>query len=868
MMENYEEIHLGHIIAKDLADMAEVQLPNAKEFLSFENTSTNFDFGAEIMATSSATATETSTSTATGGGGPAAKANVEIKTKIFEEQEIGANMGAEILNVPPSRQPSKLLDKSNSECDDEEEEEEDDEDDDDDDDDDDEEATGEETNEDEDDTSSDCSSVGGGGATDWKLRWLQREFYTGRVPRKVIASIMPHFATGLTADTDDSVLWDYLAHLLNEPKRRNKLSNVNTFDDVIDLVQKSHRIIVLTGAGVSVSCGIPDFRSTNGIYARLAHDFPDLPDPQAMFDINYFKRDPRPFYKFAREIYPGEFRPSPCHRFIKMLETKGKLLRNYTQNIDTLERVAGIQRVIECHGSFSTASCTKCKFKCNADALRADIFAQRIPVCPKCQPNKEQSVDASVAVTEDELRQLVENGIMKPDIVFFGEGLPDEYHTVMATDKDCCDLLIVIGSSLKVRPVAHIPSSIPATVPQILINREQLHHLKFDVELLGDSDVIINQICHRLSGDDGCWKQMCSDEAMLTECKELLPPEHHHHLSLHHHQYLHHRHCISESEQQSQLDTDTQSLKSNGSTDYILGSAGTCSDSGFESSTFTSTGNKRPPSAEDAQDRAAIERIKTDIASCERLAEAAAEKVEVPAVSPGTAPPVESYRHLSIDSSKDSGIEQCDNEASSANPASCYVRPSNLVQETKRVVGRGLTPMPAQRGGKRQTAAERLVPGTFYCHTNNCSYVFPGAQVFWDNEYSDDDDEDDEVMRRDGHAADLFGNMGGANDDDDDAEEACDLNSVPLSPLLPPSLEAHIVTEITGGVSVLDDTEHPLDSSSSSPSKKRASASLEQQQPAAPAIEGETPPSKKRRPSEEEESPPPHPAPASYTSIV
>ncbi|XP_001355914.4 NAD-dependent histone deacetylase sirtuin-1 [Drosophila pseudoobscura] len=874
MMENFEEIHLGHIITKDLPDMADVQLPNAKEFLSFENTSTNFDFGAEILATatattSTATATSTSTSTATGGG-PAAKANVEIKTKIFEEQEIGANMdmGAEILNVlPPLQQQSKLLEKSNSECDDEEEEEEDDEDDDDDDDDDeDEEATGEETNEDEDDTSSDCSSVGGGGATDWKLRWLQRELYTGRVHRQVIASIMPHFATGLAADTDDSVLWDYLAHLLNEPKRRNKLPNVNTFGDVIDLVQKSSRIIVLTGAGVSVSCGIPDFRSTNGIYARLAHDFPDLPDPQAMFDINYFKRDPRPFYKFAREIYPGEFRPSPCHRFIKMLETKGKLLRNYTQNIDTLERVAGIQRVIECHGSFSTASCTKCKFKCNADALRADIFAQRIPVCPQCQPNKEQSVDASVAVTEDELRQLVENGIMKPDIVFFGEGLPDEYHTVMATDKDCCDLLIVIGSSLKVRPVAHIPSSIPATVPQILINREQLHHLKFDVELLGDSDVIINQICHRLSGDDGCWKQMCSEEAMLTECKNLMPPEHHNHLGLHHHQYLHHRHCISESEQQSQLDTDTQSLKSNGSTDYILGSAGTCSDSGFESSTFTSAGNtnKRPQSADDAHDRAAIERIKTDILvelnqttlSCDRLAAAAA--VPLPAASPGDAP-VESYRHLSIDSSKDSGIEQCDNEASSANSANPYVRPSNLVQETKTVVGPRLPPRPAQRGGKRQTAAERLVPGTFYCHTNNCSYVFPGAQVFWDNEYSDDDDEDDEVMRKDGsmmpkgHAADLFGNMGGANDDDDDDEDACDLNSVPLSPLLPPSLEAHIVTEITGGVSGLDDSELPFDSS---PSKKRTSSSLVQQQPA-PAIEGETPPSKKRRPSEEEETPPP-----------
>ncbi|XP_037898115.1 NAD-dependent histone deacetylase sirtuin-1-like [Glossina fuscipes] len=95
-----------------------------------------------------------------------------------------------------------------------------------------------------------------------------------------------------------------------------------------------------------------------------------------------------------------------------------------------------------------------------------------------------------------------------------------EFHTVMASDKDKCDLLIVMGSSLKVRPVALIPSSIPANVPQILINREQLHHLEFDVELLGDGDVIINQICHRLGED---WQQVCFNDEILSESKELMP---------------------------------------------------------------------------------------------------------------------------------------------------------------------------------------------------------------------------------------------------------------------------------------------------------------------------------------------------------
>lgn len=187
-----------------------------------------------------------------------------------------------------------------------------------------------------------------------------------------------------------------------------------------NLLRTCNKIIVLTGAGVSVSCGIPDFRSIDGIYRRLAKDFPDLPDPQAMFDIQYFSRDPRPFFKFAKEIYPGQFKPSPCHRFIKLLEEKGKLLRNYTQNIDTLEKVAGIKNIIECHGSFSTAKCTKCKFKVSAEDIREDIFAQKIPACPKCQPNGlvlEHDEDGKVLY-----QKIVQKGIMKPDIVFFGEG--------------------------------------------------------------------------------------------------------------------------------------------------------------------------------------------------------------------------------------------------------------------------------------------------------------------------------------------------------------------------------------------------------------------------------------------------------------
>jgi len=386
-----------------------------------------------------------------------------------------------------------------------------------------------------------------------KLAWLHRAMARGEDPRGILIDMLPG-GSEIPEGIDAMTLWKILFNLLSEPPRRPKLGTVNTLEDCVELIKSCSNIIILTGAGVSVSCGIPDFRSKDGVYARLAQDFPDLPDPQAMFDIHYFRKDPRPFFKFAREIYPGQFQPSPCHKFIRAVEREGKLLRNYTQNIDTLEQVAGIENVIQCHGSFAKASCMVCKAQVDAEVIREDIFNQKIPVCKECP---EQDVEALLSgmtgtqntnndthmksssstsdpavVTSSDSSQPPSTStddqipstscadpsttpstssapppsmsqpslfttvpVMKPDIVFFGEGLPDHFHNSITRDKSYCDLLIVIGSSLKVRPVALIPSSLPPEVPQILINREPLPHCTFDVELLGDCDPIINQIC-------------------------------------------------------------------------------------------------------------------------------------------------------------------------------------------------------------------------------------------------------------------------------------------------------------------------------------------------------------------------------------
>ena len=119
----------------------------------------------------------------------------------------------------------------------------------------------------------------------------------------------------------------------------------------------------------------------------------------------YDQENPQPFYTLAKELYPGRFLPTKTHCFVRLLEEKGLLLRNFTQNIDTLERLAGIDAdsIVEAHGSFATASCIECKKKADPANVKKAALAAKIPRCEDC----------------DEL--------IKPDIVFFGEGLPKRF---------------------------------------------------------------------------------------------------------------------------------------------------------------------------------------------------------------------------------------------------------------------------------------------------------------------------------------------------------------------------------------------------------------------------------------------------------
>jgi NAD-dependent SIR2 family protein deacetylase len=112
-----------------------------------------------------------------------------------------------------------------------------------------------------------------------------------------------------------------------------------------------------------------------------------LSDPQEVFDIQLFYEDPSIFFSVAKDILPTEKKFSPTHAFIKLLQDKGKLLTNYTQNIDNIEANAGVSRekIVQCHGSFATATCTKCAFKVPGDAIFDTVKAGNIPECKACK---------------------------------------------------------------------------------------------------------------------------------------------------------------------------------------------------------------------------------------------------------------------------------------------------------------------------------------------------------------------------------------------------------------------------------------------------------------------------------------------------
>lgn len=216
-----------------------------------------------------------------------------------------------------------------------------------------------------------------------------------------------------------------------------------------------------------------------GLYDNLAKY--DLPEPTAVFDLEFFRRNPKPFYELARELWPGSLLPTKTHFFLRLLHEKGVLRRVFTQNIDTLETLAGVpeSKLVHAHGSFSTAHCISCGQESPSTAVRDAIMAADIPRCKVCKV-----------------------GVVKPDITFFGEALPSRFGQLVEPDMKACDLLIVMGTSLEVHPVANLPAFPAALVPRLLLNREMVSSIG-PTPRDSDSDSAEGGFLAGFSGDDG-----------------------------------------------------------------------------------------------------------------------------------------------------------------------------------------------------------------------------------------------------------------------------------------------------------------------------------------------------------------------------
>jgi NAD-dependent deacetylase len=202
-------------------------------------------------------------------------------------------------------------------------------------------------------------------------------------------------------------------------------------DTLANAILNSRSTVVLTGAGVSVPSGIPDFRTPQtGLWANV--------DPMEVAHIDTFRHDPARFWSFYGERFAslGDKVPNGAHEALVELEGRGLIDAVITQNIDRLHHAAGTQTLIEVHGSIETSHCLACGTAYELEWVRERAEADGIPRCTEC--------DAAPP--------------LKPDVVLFGEMLPEDAIQRAFQLAGGADLMIAIGSSLVVQPVSGLPT--------------------------------------------------------------------------------------------------------------------------------------------------------------------------------------------------------------------------------------------------------------------------------------------------------------------------------------------------------------------------------------------------------------------------
>ena len=190
------------------------------------------------------------------------------------------------------------------------------------------------------------------------------------------------------------------------------------------LIAAKRNVLIFTGAGVSVESGIPPFRGAGGLWQQVNPDF---------FDIDHFMEHPVESWKRIRSIFYdlwGKSKPNAAHLAFAELEKMGVAFSLVTQNIDNLHQEAGSKNVIEFHGTLGRLRCTRCSF---SGPPTPDLLAGDPPSCPKCA------------------------ALLKPDIVFFGESIPEHAMNQSFADAESCSVCLVSGTTGEVMPACMVP---------------------------------------------------------------------------------------------------------------------------------------------------------------------------------------------------------------------------------------------------------------------------------------------------------------------------------------------------------------------------------------------------------------------------
>jgi NAD-dependent deacetylase len=199
-------------------------------------------------------------------------------------------------------------------------------------------------------------------------------------------------------------------------------------EQLAELIRESRCTVALTGAGVSVPSGIPDFRTPEtGLWENV--------DPMEVAHIDVFERDPARFWSYYRPRFHslGAKRPNAAHEALAELERRGLLEGVITQNVDRLHRAAGSEKVVEVHGSIDTSTCRECEVSYGLDEVDTLFDGEGVARCEAC------------------------GGAVKPDVVLFGELLPEAAMRRAQELAARAELMLCVGSSLIVHPVAGLP---------------------------------------------------------------------------------------------------------------------------------------------------------------------------------------------------------------------------------------------------------------------------------------------------------------------------------------------------------------------------------------------------------------------------